>query len=56
MTDGVVLKVMRKENIYTRAIQGHWLSDKVALGKVHDKAVQTPMYARPSMQEFHTDR
>ncbi len=40
----VVLKVMSKENTYTHAIQGKWLSDKVALGKVHDKEVQTAMY------------
>ena len=45
MSDVVVLKVMSKENTYTRAIQGKWLSDKVALGKVRDKEVQTPMYA-----------
>ena len=44
-SDVVVLKVMSKENTYTRAIQGKWLSDKVALGKVHDKEIQTPMYA-----------
>jgi hypothetical protein len=48
MSDVVVLKVMDKENTYTRAIQGKWLSDKVALGKVRDKEVQTPIYA------FHT--
>ena len=41
----VVLKVGSKENTYTRAIQGKWLSDKVALGQVHDKEIQTPMYA-----------
>ncbi len=45
MSDIVVLKVMSKENTYTHAIQGKWLSDKVALGKVCDKKVQTPMYA-----------
>ena len=45
MSDVVVLKVMSKENTYTRAIQGKWLSDKVVLGKVRDKGVQTPMYA-----------
>ncbi len=45
ISDVVVLKVMSKENTYTRAIQGKWLSDKVALGKVRDKEVKTPMYA-----------
>ena len=33
MSDVVVLKVISKENRYTSAIQGKWLSDKVALGK-----------------------
>ncbi len=35
MSDVAVLKLMSKENTYTCAIQGHWLtgSDKVALGK-----------------------
>jgi hypothetical protein len=45
MSDVVVLKIISKENTYTRAIQGKWLSDKVALEKVRDKEVQTPMYA-----------
>ncbi len=36
---------MSKENTYIRAIHSKWLSDKVALGKVRDKEVQTPMYA-----------
>ncbi len=35
---------MSKDNTYTSAIQGKWLSGKVALGKVHDKEVQTPIY------------
>ena len=41
----VILKIMCKENTFTRAILGKWLSDKVALGKMHDKEIQTPMYA-----------
>ena len=41
----VVLKVLSKENTFTRAIQGKWLSDKVALGEVRDREFQTPMYA-----------
>ena len=41
-SDLVVLKVGSQENTYTRAIQGKWLSDKVALGKVRDKENQTP--------------
>ncbi len=45
MSDGVVLKVMSKENTYTRAIQGKWLSNKVALANVRDKEVQTAEYA-----------
>ena len=44
-SDVVVLKVMSKENTFTRAIQGKWLNDKYALGIVHDKEVKTPMYA-----------
>ncbi len=53
MSDVVVLKVMSKENAHTSAIQGKWLSDKVALDKVHDKY---RLQCTPSMQEFHTDR
>jgi hypothetical protein len=45
MSDVVVLKIMSKENTYTSAIQGKWLRDKVALGKVRDKEVKTPIYA-----------
>ncbi len=45
MSDDVVLNVMSKESTYIRAIQGKWFSDKVALSKVRDKEVQTPMYA-----------
>ena len=41
----VVLKIVSKENTFTRAIQGKWLNAKVALGKVHDKEIQAPMYA-----------
>ena len=44
-SDGVVLKAGIKENTYSRAIQGQWLSDKVVLGAVRDKENQTPMYA-----------
>ncbi len=44
MSDVVVLKGMSKENTHTRAIQGKELSDMVALEKVRDKEVQTPMY------------
>ena len=44
-SDVVVLKVGSKENTYTCAIQGKWLSDKVALGEVRDKKTQTPLYA-----------
>ena len=44
-SDVVVLKVMSKENTYTRAIQGKWLNDKLALNKVSDIAIKTPMYA-----------
>jgi hypothetical protein len=42
MGDVVVLRVI---STYTRAIQGKWLSDQIALSKVRDKEVQTPMYA-----------
>ena len=47
MSDVVVLKIGSKVNTlaYTRAIQGKWLSDKVALGEVRDKKTQTPLYA-----------
>ena len=45
MSDVVVLKVGSKENTYTRAIQGKWLSDKLALSKVHEKEIKTPLYA-----------
>ena len=45
MSDVVVLKVGSKENTYTRAIEGKWLSDKLALSKVHEKEIKTPLYA-----------
>jgi hypothetical protein len=45
MSDVVVLKVMSKEITYTRAIKGKRFSDKVALGKVRDMKVHTPLYA-----------
>ena len=45
MSDVVVLKVMSKENTYTRANQGKWYSDKLALNKVSDMEIKTPMYA-----------
>ncbi len=51
MSDVVVLKVMSKESTYTRAIQGKWLRDKVALG-IRKYRLQ----CTPSIQEFHTDR
>ena len=41
----VVLKIKSKENPFTRAIQGKWLNDKIAVGKVSDMEVKTPMYA-----------
>ena len=41
----VVLKIMSKENTFTRAIFGRWLTDKVALGKVINMEVKTPLYA-----------
>ena len=44
----IVLKIMSKENTITRVIQGKWLndkSDKVALGKVINMEVKTPMHA-----------
>ena len=44
-SDVVVLRIMSKENTFTRAIQDKWLSNKVALGKVHHKEIKTPMYA-----------
>ena len=44
-SDVVVLKIMSKENTFTRAIQGKWLNDKRVLGEVHDKEIKTPMYA-----------
>ena len=44
-SDVVVLKIMSKENTFTRAIQGKWLNDKRVLSEVHDKEVKTPMYA-----------
>jgi len=44
-SDVVVLKIMSKENTFTRAIQGKWLNDKIALGRVSDMEVKTPMYA-----------
>ena len=44
-SDVVVLKIMSKENTFTRAIQGKWLNDKVALGKVINMEVKTPMHA-----------
>ena len=44
-SDVIVLKVMSKENTYTRAIQGKWYSDKLALNKVSDMEIKTPMYA-----------
>ncbi len=53
MSDVVDLKVMSKENTYTSAIQGKWLSDKVALGKVRGREYR--LKCTPSMQEFHTD-
>ena len=46
MTQIVMWSSWRLEvNTYTRAIQGKWLIDKVALGKERDKENQTPMYA-----------
>jgi hypothetical protein len=45
MSDVVVLNVISKENTYTRAIQGKWLGDRAAMGKVRDKEVQTLMTA-----------
>ena len=36
---------MSKENTFTRAIQGKWPFDQLALGKVRDQEIQTPMYA-----------
>ena len=42
-SDVVVLKSLSKENTFTRAIQGKWLSDKVALGKVTDQEIKTPI-------------
>ena len=44
-SDVVVLKIMSKENTFTRAIFGKWLNDKVTSGKVSDMEVETPMYA-----------
>ena len=44
-SDVVVLKVMSKENTYTRAIQGKWHSDQLVLKQVSHKELQTPMYA-----------
>ena len=44
-SDVVVLKVLSKENTFTRAIQGKWLSDKVALGDVIHRENKTPVYA-----------
>ncbi len=41
----VVLKIMSKENTYTSAIQGKWLSDQIVLSKVSYKEVLTPIYA-----------
>ena len=47
-SDVVVLKILSKENTFTRAIQGKWLSDKVALGKVTRRL---KLQCMPSMQE-----
>ena len=44
-SDVVVLRTRSKENTFTRAIQGKWLSDKVTLGKVINMETKTPMYA-----------
>ena len=44
-SDVVVLKIMSKENTFTREIQGKWLNDKYALGIVHDKEAKNPTYA-----------
>ena len=44
-SDVVVLKVMSKENTYTRAIQGKWHINKLALNKISDMETKTPMYA-----------
>ena len=43
-SDVVVLKIMSKEKTFTRAILGKWLNDKVALGKVINMEIKTPMY------------
>ena len=43
--DVVVLKIMSKENTYTREIQGKWLSDNVTLNRVNDMETKTLMYA-----------
>ena len=44
-SDVVVLKIMSKDNTFTRAIQGKFLSDQVALGRVINMEYKTPMYA-----------
>ena len=44
-SDVVVLQVMSKENTFTRAIQGKWLSDQLVLNDMRNKELQTPMYA-----------
>ena len=44
-SDVVVLKIRSKENTFTRAIQGKWLSDRIVLSEVRDKEIQTPIYA-----------
>ena len=38
-------KIGIQENTYTGAIQDKWLNDKIALNKVHDKEIRTPLYA-----------
>jgi hypothetical protein len=57
MSDVVVLKVMSKESTYTRAIQGKWLSDKVAALSWERFAIRKyRLQCTPSIQEFHTYR
>ena len=58
-SDVVVLKIMSKENTFTRAIQGKWLNDKRVLGEVHNKAKyiirRSRLQCMPSIQELSTD-
>ena len=44
-SDVLVLKIRSQENTFTRAIQGKWLSDQIALSEVRDQEIQIPMYA-----------